>query len=313
VKKIKTIFLILFIFLIYHKKTNSEIKDGLFATVGNKAITKSDIINEIKMIMILNNMTFSIDKKQMLETMATKSVVKRSIKEIAIENRKNLPFSQDDVVTELSRIAKRINKDTSTLKKICEANGLDFSLVKKHVETNIKWNSLIFSVYRERIFVNDDEIEEQLKLVDTNKEIYEYLLSEILFKLNSNDNVENKISELKNKIDERGFKNVAISDSIAETAINGGYIGWRNENAITSKYLPKIINTEIGNLSKPIMLPEGILIFYLEDKRKIKKKIDLKNIKAQLINAEKMKILNMYSLSHYDNLRRSMTINFLQN
>jgi len=38
------------------------IEDGLYATVGNKAITKSDIINEIKIILILNNKSYSTDE-----------------------------------------------------------------------------------------------------------------------------------------------------------------------------------------------------------------------------------------------------------
>ena len=32
--------------------------------------------------------------------------------------------------------------------------------------------------------------------------------------------------------------------------------------------------------------------------------------KKLLINTEKTKILNMHSLSHYDNLKRSVTINY---
>ena len=46
-------------------KVKTSIEDGLYATVGNKAITKSDIINEIKLILILTNKTFSEDKMDM--------------------------------------------------------------------------------------------------------------------------------------------------------------------------------------------------------------------------------------------------------
>ena len=37
------------------KKIETTIQDGLFVTVGNRAITKSDIVIEIKIILILNN------------------------------------------------------------------------------------------------------------------------------------------------------------------------------------------------------------------------------------------------------------------
>ena len=47
-KKIIKIICILLAFNFFSVSSNSEIKDSLFATVGNKAITESDIKNEIK-------------------------------------------------------------------------------------------------------------------------------------------------------------------------------------------------------------------------------------------------------------------------
>ena len=64
----------------------------MFATVGNKAITRSDIMNEIKTILILNNMSYSDDKREELQQMAIKSAVKRNIKEIEINKNVFLVF-----------------------------------------------------------------------------------------------------------------------------------------------------------------------------------------------------------------------------
>ena len=45
-------------------EVEAAIKDSLFATVGNKAITQSDIIDEIKIILILNGQSFTEDIKE---------------------------------------------------------------------------------------------------------------------------------------------------------------------------------------------------------------------------------------------------------
>jgi len=63
------------------KQIKTTLKDGLYATVGNKAITRSDILNEIKSILILNNMTYSDDTREELQQLAVKSVIKKNIKE----------------------------------------------------------------------------------------------------------------------------------------------------------------------------------------------------------------------------------------
>ena len=65
-------------------KVEEVIQDGLFVIVGNRAITKSDIVDEIKIILILNNLSYSDDKRDELQQMAVKTTIKRTIKEIEI-------------------------------------------------------------------------------------------------------------------------------------------------------------------------------------------------------------------------------------
>ena len=87
-------------------------------------------------------------------------------------------------------------------------------------------------------------------------------------------------------------------------------MGWIVETEISDDFKLKIINTKLGDISDPIILPEGILIFKVRDKRAVEKITDLEEVKNQIVNAEKTKILRMHSLSHYENLRRSATINY---
>ena len=53
---------------------NTEISDSLYMTIGNKPITKSDIVDEIKTILILNNESYSEDKMDQLHKIAVKSI-----------------------------------------------------------------------------------------------------------------------------------------------------------------------------------------------------------------------------------------------
>ena len=292
-------------------KIEKTIKDGLFAVVGDKAITKSDIVDEIKTILILNNMSYSDEKRDQLQKMAIKSTLKRKVKEIAISTHA-LQYNYDDVNNELNRLASKINVDVDTLKNIFTSNGMDFEMIKDQVKTELLWNSLIFYLYGDRVSINLDEIEEQLKLNQNKKEFNEYLISEIVLKPVEKEKLESKIEEIKNKIKTEGFENVAINLSISQTAEMGGDLGWLNENSISKKFRTKIINTSVGNISEPILLNEGILIFMVRDKRKVKNEINLEELKNQLVNTEKSKILNMYSMSHYDKLRRSISIKFFQ-
>ena len=291
-------------------ESNAAIKDSLFATVGNKAITRSDIINEIKIILILNGQNFSQDYAEQIESSAIQSTIKRNLKRIEIEKYNSLKFNYADLNSELNQLASNINMNLDTLKNTFIANELDFSSLSDQIQTELLWNSLIFKLYKDRLSININEIEEQLKLIQDKKEMEEYLISEIIIKLVSQDKLQSKIKEIKNKISIEGFEKVAIDLSISETALKGGNLGWISENLISETFKSKIINTPVGNISEPIILPQGILFFKLRDKRKLKKFTNLEDVKNQLINAEKTKILKMHSLSHYENLKRSIPIHY---
>ena len=307
---IKKIFFIILISSFFYAETNALIKDSLFATVGNKAITRSDIVNEIKIILILNGQNFVEEDRNVIESAAINSTIKRNIKKIEIEKYESLSFNKTDLDGEIKTLATNLGIDTDTFQNIFAANGLDFSLLIDQLQTELLWNSLIFELYKDRLSININEIDEQLKFFQETGESEEFLISEIIIKSVPQDQVNSKIDEIKNNIKTDGFEKVALNYSISETAIRSGDLGWVNENAISEKFKSMIKNTQVGNISEPIFLPEGILLFKLRDKKKVKRFQNLEEAKNRLINSEKTKILNMHSLSHYDNLRRSVTINY---
>jgi parvulin-like peptidyl-prolyl isomerase len=292
------------------KKIKTTLKDGLYATVGNKAITRSDILNEIKSILILNNMTYSEDTRSELQQMAVKAVIKKNIKEIEINKHDFLEFSQSDLNFHLNRIAKNANMDLVTLKDICIANGLDFSFLEDKMKIELLWNSLVFQIYRNKISVDPTEIDKQLKLNLNKKEFNEYLISEIMVKAVEEDKLESMINDIKKRIELESFKNVAMKLSLSESAANGGDLGWLSEKQLSETFRLVLSKTPVGSISKAILVKENILIFKVRDKRKIEKKINLEDLKNQLVESEKTKMLNMYSRQHYENLKRIVSVKF---
>ena len=103
---IKKIFFVIIIYLLCTIESYAAVKDGLFATVGGKAITKSDIVNEIKTILILSGQNYSEQNAQQLENVAINTVIKRSVKQIEIEKYEDLGFNETDLYKELNQMAK---------------------------------------------------------------------------------------------------------------------------------------------------------------------------------------------------------------
>ena len=307
---LKKIFFVILITSLFITKANSKIDNALFIAVGDIPITKLDVVNEIKKILILTNTSYSEEKRDKLNEIAINSMIKRNIKRIEIEKNDFLEFSQKELNFELNKLASGLNIDLDTLKDICKSNGLEFSLISDQIRVELLWQSLIFHLYKGNISISADEIEEQLKLIQDKKEFTEYLISEIVIRPSSNEDIKTVVKGIKERIEIEGFENVAMDMSISDTNIKGGDLGWVDEAIISDKLKSKILNTQIGMVSEPIILPEGILIIKVRDKRTTEREINLEETKNKLVKFEKNKILNMYSMSHYDKLRRSTPVKF---
>lgn len=307
---IKNTFYTIIITALFTTAVIGEIKDTLFATVGDKALTDSDVINEVKTILIINNQSYSKDKKKELQSLAVRRVIERQIKKSEIEKFDLLKFNEDNLKQKINIIAEGINVDVDGLKAIFDKNDADFEELKESIKTDLLWDSMIMAIYQNKLNVNENEIDQQLANYNKDEIIYEYLLSEIVLKPVESSKLEEELNMVKNMINDIGFKKTAMNISRSPNSAKGGDLGWIDENSLTDKFKSKIISTPLGKVSDPIILPEGIIIFTVRDKRKSDKVIDLEETKELLIKAEKNKMLNMYSLSHYESLTRNIAVNY---
>jgi len=309
IKYKKILIVILFLFSTI-SVVNSAVEDSLFATVGRKALTKSDIVEEIKIILILNNEKFEEDKRKTLEQSAVKSVIRKTIKEIELEKFEYTKINLKDLDSEINKRAKSLGLNIEEFEERFKSNNLNFRKYKENIKIELMWNSLMYQIYKVQLSVNKNEVEEQLKLFENETGIQEYLISEIIVKPNLNEEIDVQIKKIKEKIEFEGFEIVAKNLSISETAMNEGNLGWVRENMISKNFKSAIINTEIGKLSEPIILSDSILFFKVNNKRESKKFSNMDEAKKSLELAEKNKILNMYSLTHFNNLKRSIPIKY---
>jgi parvulin-like peptidyl-prolyl isomerase len=306
-RKILFVFVILFISSF---KIEAEVNDSIFATVGNKVITRSDILNEIKVILITTGETFSNDRLDFLQASAVKTLIKRNIKAIEISKYPNLQYNKNELRQTLKTLSTSMNLDEDTLENTLVNNELNINTFTNIYKIELLWNKLIFELYKDQISINMSEIDDQLKLYENKEEIDEYFISEIVAPQVAATELNNEIKKIKNLIKTDGFESTALRVSISESGKKGGDIGWIKENTISNDLRNEIKKTKVGGVSNAVVLPEGILFFKIKDKRKVENIINLDQIKNELIGNEKAKILNMHSQSHYDKLRRSITIKY---
>ena len=303
----KKFFVILF--LINCISCNSyALTDALIGTVGNKPFTHSDLLNEMKMILILNGVSFSESKKEELKASALKSITERLIKEVELNKYKYTQYNKSDVENEIKNIIKNLNIDINTFKEYFKSANVSISILEKRIETELKWNGLIFDLYKNKVKINLKDIDKKLKEIEKKSVLDEYLLSEILIDSVVTEQVDEKVQLIMNEINTFGFKNTAIKFSKSKSSLSGGELGWVKESAISEKFKKIIKETDVGKVSKPLLMPEGIMFLKVEKIRQVKNNIDLEKTKNKLLSLAKEKKLNMYAMSHFSKIKKNTPI-----
>ena len=110
-------------------------------------------------------------------------------------------------------------------------------------------------------------------------------------------------------INEIGFENSAATYSFSESAKIGGDIGWINENSLNNDIKENINNLQIGEITKPITLSNGILILKLVNTKNLDTTIDIENELKKTIIYERNRQLNQYSKIYYNKIKKNLDFN----
>ena len=180
--------------------------------------------------------------------------------------------------------------------------------IKKKLTIDALWNELIVEKYSSQITVDEKKIEAKV-INNSKKKSKEFELSEIIFEIENKEDINKKYKEVIKSINEIGFKNSASIYSISDTSKIGGDIGWINESSLNNKIKEEINYLKIGEISKPIILSNGILILKVTNSRNSEIKIDFKAELKKAINYEKNRQFNQYSKIYYNKIKKNLEFN----
>ena len=304
---IKKIFLLLILLLNSNELIALEVK--AVYKIENEIITNTDIKNQFKYLLILNSNLKSLDKERTFK-ISKNSLIREKIKKIELlRNLKNLDIEKKFTENFIKNIYLKLELKTLDdfnlyLKKI----GLNLNEFEEKVKIDILWNQFIVKKYSSKVYIDVEKIKKRILIKDGLK-IKNYLLSEIIYEIKNKDEVKKKYSIIQKSIDEVGFENSASIYSISETSKTGGSIGWVSEKSINKKIKKNIALLIKGDISKPIIIPGGILVLKVNDIKETENKINYDEEFNQNVNYEKNKQLEQYSTIHFNKKKKNLGIN----
>ena len=305
----KYFFFIILICNIFLGKAIYSAESYVVLKVNNNIITNIDIDNEFRYLMALNKDLKNIDKK-IISKLAKDSIIREKIKETELMNY----FDLNQENKYIDRIMKNFYiklglKNEKDFINYLESYKLSYKDVKMKISIEAAWNDLVYKRYSNNIIINEEEIKKNIKkLINNNNKQYAYSLSEIIFTSDKSENVENTYQLIKKSISEIGFKNTANIYSESDSSKHGGKIGWINEGQLSELIKKEIVKLKIDEHTRPITVPGGQIILYLNDKRQQERKFNFEEEFKKQILFEKNKQLNQFSKIYFNKIKKNSTI-----
>ena len=304
--KLPIIFIIFF--LISFTNLNSKTENFIVAKVGQKIVTNFEIKNKIIGTLIISGETINQANINSLKKNTLESLILIKLKEIELDNF-SFKVDKQRVNNFLDRLSKN---NTEKLKKDFNDYNLNFNLLEKEIETELKWKQFIYQKYSKKNMIDENYLNYEIdKILKSNsKNSKEVNLSEIvIFNNNEKSNNEN-LSKILQEIDKNGFENTALKFSISNSSIDKGYLGWINISSLSNNIKSIVEKLQVNQVSAPIVEDNNILILRLNDIREIKNNFDRKKLRQNLILEKQNEIFRLYSNSHLSKLRKNNLVQY---
>ena len=300
---------LLILLLCFTLNNAKSIETKIIYNIENEIITNIDIKNEFKYLIALNNSLKELDKEKILN-ISKESIIREKIKKIEIsKNFKEIKLDEDYYKYLLKKIYTRLNlKSLNEFEVYLKDYNLKINDIKKKITIDALWNQLIIKKYKTQISINKAKIKKEI-IKNSKVQSKEYQLSEIIFEITNREEIQSKYIEVIKSINEIGFENSAATYSFSESGKIGGDIGWINENSLNDNIKRNINSLQIGEITKPIILSNGVLILKLINTKKIETTIDIENEFKKAIDYETNRQMNQYSKIYFNKIKKNLGFN----
>ena len=173
---------------------------------------------------------------------------------------------------------------------------------------DILWNDLIYYKFKDQVKVDNNKLLAKIESAAL-RDKKEYLLSEIIFEKDVDQNLNELINKIKTSINEIGFNNTANIYSITETSKFGGKIGWVDETSLSNIINENLQDKKKNQYTDIIQVGNNFLILMIDDIKFTKITIDKDLELKKLIDFEMNRQLNQFSKIYFNKSKINYIIN----
>lgn len=236
-----------------------QLLDRVIAIVDDGVILKSELDARVNTITSrLQGQGTGLPPRQVLEERVLDQLITESI-QLQMADNMGMRLSDNELNETLVRIAQGNNMTLDQFERQLEAEGVSYQEAREQIRREVLASRVQQRQVDGRIRVTDREVENYLEQMAGNTDNTEYRFAHILVAVDNFADQQEvnearaKAERLRQEIaDGRDFQSVAVAESDASNALDGGDMGWRSRGQ-----LPSLVNDVVPDL--PIGEPSDVL------------------------------------------------------
>ena len=257
--------------LIFSTNNSSMSQDiqAISAIVNDEVISRYDVQQRIKLIIITSGIQPTQENVSRLEKQAIRALVNEKI-QLQEAIKLDVPTSSEEIDLMLRRIASGNEMSSEEIINFISSNGINSETLLNQIKAELLWNKIVRGRFGSYINISEDEISIVYNRTIESLDREQYDISEIFIGFESKEEEVDAFNLAKRLIEQlkngASFSPVAQQFSQASSSGQGGYIGWVAEGQLNSEIVDALKGLNNKQVSDPIKTVNGFYVVKLNEK-----------------------------------------------
>ncbi len=240
------------------------------AVVNNSVVTTFDVRQRMRLMLASAGGQVPIEAQAQLQQQALRDLIEEKLKlQEAAEF--ELEISNEELEQELTTVAANAGMDLPSFLEALQADGISPLSLQEQIEANIIWPQLVQGRFRDRIRVNEDEVEDTLERMREDASREQFLVSELCIAVGDPSQAQQYYQGALQLIEQMRagvpFSVVAQQFSACTTAAVGGDVGWVRAGELPPELDNAIRELPPGAVTTPIPSEGAFMVLAVRDRR----------------------------------------------
>ncbi|MBS1085563.1 peptidylprolyl isomerase [Gluconobacter sphaericus] len=251
-------------------------EDQILAVINGQVLTQRDVDNRAKLFVLSTGLPISPEIMKRMRGQIIHQLIDERLKTQEIL-KLHINVEPDQIAGAISNIEQRNGMPKNALRSRLASDGVSLTTLIDQIRVQIGWMQVLREKLGEEGRITATQISQREQALQAEQGRPQYFMSEIFVPVADPRHDENELAFTKTIISQlregAPFPIVAAQFSQAQSALDGGSMGWMQEDNLDPQVVNIVRQMPIGAISNPIQVAGGFVIATVQSKRVVGKQM----------------------------------------